>query len=53
LPEAVRLRRDLGAQYARLLEELKLACPPSEPAWARSNWQSYCVRLPTALTSAA
>jgi perosamine synthetase len=19
--------------------------PPREPAWARSNWQSYCVRL--------
>src|SRR5262249_60810435 len=19
---------------------------PSEPRWARSNWQSYCVRLP-------
>jgi dTDP-4-amino-4,6-dideoxygalactose transaminase len=19
---------------------------PAEPAWARSNWQSYCVRLP-------
>jgi dTDP-4-amino-4,6-dideoxygalactose transaminase len=19
---------------------------PDEPAWARSNWQSYCVRLP-------
>jgi dTDP-4-amino-4,6-dideoxygalactose transaminase len=20
--------------------------PPHEPAWAQSNWQSYCVRLP-------
>ncbi len=20
--------------------------PPEEPAWARSNWQGYCVRLP-------
>jgi len=22
---------------------------PFEPAWARSNWQSYCVRLPDRL----
>ena len=22
---------------------------PAEPAWARSNWQSYCVRLPSSV----
>jgi perosamine synthetase len=29
-----------------LLEEVADVHPPAEPAWGRSNWQSYCVRLP-------
>jgi len=39
-------RRTLAARYRQLLEQLADVCPPEEPAWARSNWQSYCVRLP-------
>jgi dTDP-4-amino-4,6-dideoxygalactose transaminase len=29
-----------------LLAEIPGVAAPEEPAWARSNWQSYCVRLP-------
>ncbi len=47
LPEIVRRRREIAQRYAELLNaELPGVRPPFEPAWARSNWQSYCVRLP-------
>jgi len=39
-------RRALADQYARLLGDIPGVEVPSEPVWARSNWQSYCVRLP-------
>ena len=46
LPHLIAERRSLAARYQKLLA----GCPglglPREPAWARSNWQSYCVRLP-------
>jgi dTDP-4-amino-4,6-dideoxygalactose transaminase len=44
MPEIVRRRRDLAASYCELLRPLGLH-PPQEPDWARSNWQSYCIRL--------
>lgn len=47
LPEIIRRRRQIAHRYAELLNtELPGVTPPFEPAWARSNWQSYCVRLP-------
>lgn len=47
LPEIVQRRRSLAQRYHQLLSPIAdLQCPP-EPAWARSNWQSYCVRLPS------
>lgn len=46
LPEAVDRRRQLAAHYHELLAEIPGLILPQEPAWARSNWQSYCVRLP-------
>ncbi|PYR61412.1 MAG: aminotransferase DegT [Acidobacteria bacterium] len=39
-------RRRLAARYAELLAEVPGLGIPAEPVWARSNWQSYCVRLP-------
>ena len=33
-------------QYTTLLASIPGLKRPSEPAWARSNWQSYCVGLP-------
>ena len=46
LPEIVRRRRRLAARYADLLGDLPGLQLPTEPPYARSNWQSYCVRLP-------
>jgi dTDP-4-amino-4,6-dideoxygalactose transaminase len=46
LKELVRRRRALAARYAELLGNLAGLVLPHEPEWARSNWQSYCVRLP-------
>jgi dTDP-4-amino-4,6-dideoxygalactose transaminase len=45
LPDIVARRRELAQQYRELLAGLGSVVPPAEPAWARSNWQSYCVRL--------
>lgn len=45
LPEIVRQRRALAARYTQLLSPIRGLTPPQEPEWARSNWQSYCVRL--------
>lgn len=46
LPELVRRRRELASRYHDLLADIPGLNPPAEPKWARSNWQSYCVRLP-------
>jgi dTDP-4-amino-4,6-dideoxygalactose transaminase len=46
LPELVDRRRRLAHSYAVTLARLNMVEPPAEPAWARSNWQSFCVRLP-------
>ena len=46
LPEAISRRRELAARYRQLLEDVPGLVLPAEPEWARTNWQSYCVRLP-------
>jgi dTDP-4-amino-4,6-dideoxygalactose transaminase len=46
LPEIVQRRRFLAERYRTLLADVPEIVLPYEPAWARSNWQSYCVRLP-------
>jgi perosamine synthetase len=46
LPELVLHRRELAAVYANLLGDIPGLGLPVEPGWARSNWQSYCVRPP-------
>jgi perosamine synthetase len=46
LPELVSHRRALASRYDELLGNLDGLLLPLEPEWARSNWQSYCVRLP-------
>src|SRR5262249_9066837 len=49
LPELVASRRALADGYRELLGEVHGIELPVEPAWARSNWQSYCVRLQVSL----
>lgn len=46
LPELVARRRAIAARYTELLSNFEGLRVPEEPEWARSNWQSYCVRLP-------
>ena len=46
LPGIVATRRELASTYHALLAGIDGVGVPAEPAWARSNWQSYCVRLP-------
>ena len=46
LPEIVSRRRELAARYHEMLADVPGLKLPTEPDWARSNWQSYCVRLP-------
>src|SRR3954453_11823860 len=46
LPGLIAQRRAIADRYhewLRAIADLQLPC---EPPWARSNWQSYCVRLP-------
>ncbi len=45
LVDLVRARRRLADRYRRLFGERAIEGSPREPAWARSNWQSYCFRL--------
>ena len=53
LPELVSLRRVLAARYQELLGNVEGLLLPVEPEWARSNWQSYCVRLPNRVNQKA
>jgi perosamine synthetase len=46
VPEVVAARRALAARYTALLADNSGIKAPAEPAYAKSNWQSYCVRLP-------
>lgn len=46
LPAIVEARRELAQRYGELLKDVPGLSLPMEPAWARTNWQSYCVRLP-------
>jgi dTDP-4-amino-4,6-dideoxygalactose transaminase len=39
-------RRAAAATYNQILGDIPGLAVPFEPPWARSNWQSYCVRLP-------
>lgn len=46
LSDLVRRRRILANAYNQMLADIPEITSPAEPAWARSNWQSYCIRLP-------
>ena len=45
LPEIVSRRRALAARYQERLATVPGLRIPSEPDWARTNWQSYAVRV--------
>jgi dTDP-4-amino-4,6-dideoxygalactose transaminase len=45
LPAIVERRRALAARYSAALGAVRSIVIPREREWARSNWQSYAVRL--------
>jgi dTDP-4-amino-4,6-dideoxygalactose transaminase len=47
LPEILEQRRALAVRYAELLNDVPGLSLPTEREGIRTNWQSYCVRLPT------
>jgi perosamine synthetase len=53
LPDLVARRRFMANCYEKLLGDIEGLSLPVEPDWARSNWQSYCVRLPDRLNQKA
>lgn len=46
LPGIVTRRRELAARYVELLGGAQWLSLVHEPSYARTNWQSFCVRLP-------
>lgn len=46
VPVLVARRRALAQAYHRMFSAIPGVGVPVEPAWARSNWQTYTVRLP-------
>lgn len=49
LPDLLQERQTIASRYKRLLQPLPWITPPSEPSWARSNWQSYAISLATSV----
>jgi len=49
LPGLIAQRRRFAEQYCDRLSTIVGLASPIEPCWARSNWQSFCVRLPNSL----
>jgi dTDP-4-amino-4,6-dideoxygalactose transaminase len=49
LPAIVSRRRELAARYTSALQDVNGIVAPREPDWARTNWQSYAVRLDAVL----
>ncbi len=46
LPGVVARRREIADTYKHMLADAQWIGLPHEPRYARSNWQSFCVRLP-------
>jgi len=46
LSSIIKRRRLLVSRYLKLLADIPSLVLPSEPPWAKSNWQSFCVGLP-------
>jgi perosamine synthetase len=46
LPGIVARRREIGEIYKQLLASAQWIGLPQEPSYAKSNWQSFAVRLP-------
>ncbi|MBE9054579.1 DegT/DnrJ/EryC1/StrS aminotransferase family protein [Sphaerospermopsis sp. LEGE 08334] len=45
LPEIIFRRRQIAEKYQELLSDISGIELPTEPVWAKTNWQSYCIKL--------
>ena len=45
LPAIVARRREMAARYDERLQSIDAVIVPHEPGWARTNWQSYAIRV--------
>jgi perosamine synthetase len=45
LTDSIATRRQLAERYRRALDDHPVLAPPHEPAWMRSNFQSYPLRI--------
>lgn len=45
MPAIIAARRSLASRYCEQLRDVSWLETPQEPPFARSNWQSYCVKL--------
>ncbi|AFZ56949.1 DegT/DnrJ/EryC1/StrS family aminotransferase [Anabaena cylindrica FACHB-243] len=45
LPNIISQRRQLAEKYQELLSNISGIELPTEPLWAKTNWQSYCIKL--------
>jgi len=45
LPAIVSRRRELATRYEERLQSIDGVIVPREPRWARTNWQSYAIRV--------
>jgi dTDP-4-amino-4,6-dideoxygalactose transaminase len=45
LPAIAARRRELARRYDERLRSIAGVTSPAEPSWARSNWQSYAIRV--------
>ncbi len=50
LPAMLQHRRGIAEQYCRQLSEVPGISLPRERDWARSNWQSFCIGLPSSVS---
>jgi len=46
MPDVVARRRDIAGKYHEALSEVDGVVPPHEPDWARTNYQTYLIRIP-------
>jgi perosamine synthetase len=53
LPDILVRRQELARRYHAWLSRIANVSVPYQPGWARSNWQSYCVRLPRGIDQRA
>lgn len=53
LPAIISKRREIAEHYLRELSDIEGMILPFEPDYARSNWQSFIIRLPAKLNQKA